>query len=362
MTMHMTLDRLQSILSAFPRLAIGLVGDLFLDRYLDIEPGVREMSIETGLEAYQVTRIRNYPGALGTVMNNLTALGVGKMVAATVIGDDGHGCDLLNALKALPVDVEPIVRVKDRLTPTYTKPMKRDANGVWRELNRIDVRTRAPLSEETHARLARNVRELFDRVDGLIVLDQIVEDDWGIVDSRMRRVLGDLAASNPAKLIYIDSRAHLGAFEFGILKGNRAEFLRATETPEAAPAEPDEEFVGQSLGYDPTLHTALAGFAVRNARAMFCTVGEQGILVARPSEEVTLVPGYPVPPPIDIVGAGDAATSGIVASLLAGATEIEAATIGNLVASITVQQLGATGTASPQQVIERFRETSSTTG
>ncbi len=52
---------------------------------------------------------------------------------------------------------------------------------------------------------------------------------------------------------------------------------------------------------------------------------------------------------------GDSATSGIVASLLAGASPVEAATIGNLVASITVQQLGTTGTASPEQVIERFQ-------
>ena len=73
----LALERLQSLLQTFPRLTIGLVGDLFLDRYLHLVPGTVEMSLETGIEAYQIDRVRNSPGALGTVMNNLAALGVG---------------------------------------------------------------------------------------------------------------------------------------------------------------------------------------------------------------------------------------------------------------------------------------------
>jgi sugar/nucleoside kinase (ribokinase family) len=45
-----------------------------------------------------------------------------------------------------------------------------------------------------------------------------------------------------------------------------------------------------------------------------------------------------------------------VLSLLAGASPVEAAAIGNLVASVTVQQLGTTGTATPQQVVARWHE------
>jgi sugar/nucleoside kinase (ribokinase family) len=90
---------------------------------------------------------------------------------------------------------------------------------------------------------------------------------------------------------------------------------------------------------------------------VFCTLGEDGALVAMPSGDATRVPGYPVSGPVDIVGAGDSATSGMVLSLLAGADEIEAAAVGNLVASITVQQIGTTGTATPEQVIARWHET-----
>lgn len=175
----LSLSRLEQLLGSFPRLTIGLVGDLFLDRYLEIEPGVEEPSIETGLEAYQIARVRNSPGALGTVMNNLAALGVGLLAPVTVIGDDGHGYDLLQELRKLPVDTRHVVRDGGRLTPTYTKPLKLAPDGSWCELNRLDVRTRGPLSDKTCERLCEELRRVFHSSDGLIVLDQINEPNWG---------------------------------------------------------------------------------------------------------------------------------------------------------------------------------------
>ena len=341
----LSLPRLESILETLPRLTIGLVGDLFLDRYLDIEPGICEMSIETGLEAYQIPQIRNSPGALGTVLNNLAALGVGLLVPITVIGDDGHGYDLLKEVRKLPVDASHVLAVSDRLTPTYTKPMKQDLQGVWQELHRLDVRTRGPLSDAATAELCRRVRQVFESSDGLIVLDQINEADWGVVNSAVRSLLRDLAQEHPQKLMYVDSRQHLKEFDFGVLKGNRAEILRAAGVV-SDPGEMTEQ----------TVREAALLLASRTSRPVFCTKGEQGILVTQPEQSPELVSGVPITGPVDIVGAGDAATSGIVTSLLAGASPLEAAAVGNLVASITVQQLGTTGTASPAQVRSRWQE------
>lgn len=333
-----TLERLTAILGAFPRLTIGLVGDLFLDRYLEIESGVEEHSIETGLEAYQVTRVRNSPGALGTVMTNLAALGVGQMKPVTVIGDDGHGYDLVRELDSLPVDTAHILRASDRLTPTYTKPLKQDADGSWRELNRLDVRTRSPLSDETLAAVCEHMRDVLADSDGLIVLDQIAEENQGVVADRVRATLEQLSSERPDQLIFVDSRRFLGRFRFGVLKGNESEIIEAS-------------------GGEAIVESAAAKLTERTGRQVFCTLGESGLLAATPGGNVARVPGYPVPGPIDIVGAGDSASAAIVLSLLAGADEVEAAAIGNLVASITVQQLGTTGTATPQQVIARWHDT-----
>jgi sugar/nucleoside kinase (ribokinase family) len=64
----------------------------------------------------------------------------------------------------------------------------------------------------------------------------------------------------------------------------------------------------------------------------------------------------PVTGEVDITGAGDSVTGGLVPALCLGAHPVEAATIGNLVASITIQQIGVTGTATREQVLARFEE------
>jgi bifunctional ADP-heptose synthase (sugar kinase/adenylyltransferase) len=337
-----TLARLESLLATLPKLTIGLVGDLFLDRYLEIDPGMHEMSIETGLEAYQITRVRNSPGALGTVMNNLTALGVGRLAPVTVLGADGQAYDLLQALGRMPVDTAHIIQDPDRLTPTYTKPLRRTVDGAWQELNRIDLRNCDQLSSPTQDRLFDELAAVFAKTDGLIVLDQVNEQGWGVVGPAMRDRLAELAAGDPAKLIFIDSRAHIAQFRCGTLKPNVHECLAALGRAANAATE------------DPA--AAARDFAQLTGCPLYCTVGERGILVTEPAGATVLAPGYPASGPVDIVGAGDSATAGIVSALLAGATRLEAAVVGNLVASITVQQLGTTGTATPTQVLERWHQ------
>src|SRR4051794_23395833 len=93
---------IEQVLSRASGLAVGVLGDLFLDRYLDLDAALTEPSIETGLDAYQVVRVRSYPGAAGTVLNNLVALGVGRVVPVAVIGDDGEGYELRQALARVP--------------------------------------------------------------------------------------------------------------------------------------------------------------------------------------------------------------------------------------------------------------------
>ena len=66
------------------------------------------------------------------------------------------------------------------------------------------------------------------------------------------------------------------------------------------------------------------------------------------------MPAVRVEGPIDPTGAGDSATAGAVLALCAGATLQEAALVANLVASITIQQLATTGTATPGQLGPRL--------
>src|SRR5207237_217357 len=80
----LTTERLEQILDRIPGLTVAVLGDLFLDRYLDLDASLTEPSLETGLDAYQVVQVRAQPGAAGTVLNNLAALGVGRILLATI--------------------------------------------------------------------------------------------------------------------------------------------------------------------------------------------------------------------------------------------------------------------------------------
>ena len=97
----MTPARLQEIVERFPRLRIAVIGDFFLDKYLDIDPSLAEVSLETGKSVHQVVGIRHSPGAAGTVVCNLAALGTGTLHAIGFTGDDGESFELRKDLAAL---------------------------------------------------------------------------------------------------------------------------------------------------------------------------------------------------------------------------------------------------------------------
>src|SRR5437868_1040914 len=159
-TMRLGHTALESILTRIPALTVGVVGDLFLDRYLDIDAALTEPSLETGLDAYQVVGVRSTPGAAGTVINNLSALGVKQVRAFAVIGDDGEGYELRAALANLKrVDARGILAWPGRRTPTYTKPMLHEAGQAPRELNRLDIKNRTPLPRDAEAQVLALVAE-----------------------------------------------------------------------------------------------------------------------------------------------------------------------------------------------------------
>ena len=339
----MDISRLEDILSHLPDLTILVVGDFFLDKYLIIEHALGETSLETGLEAHQVVEMRCSPGAAGTVTNNLSAMDV-NVIALTVLGDDGEGYELKHTLQVTGVDTSAIVVRRDRFTPTYTKPMLREPDGMTRELERLDIKNRTPLPAEIEDEIIARLRQIVPRVHGVIVGDQVQERNCGVITDRVRDEIARLArASSTTALFAADSRERIGLFRGVIVKPNTREATRAIY--------PDCETELDRAGVE----ACGAELFRRNGKPVFLTLGAEGAIVFHEGGP-THVPAVPVRGPIDIVGAGDSAMSGIVASLCSGATPPEAALVGNLAAAVTIQQIGTTGTASRAQIIEYFAQ------
>lgn len=320
---------LPALLSRLAHLSVAVVGDFFLDRYYFIDPAREEISLETSLPAHQVVAVRSDPGAAGTVVNNLRALGVGRVICVGLIGQDGHGHDLLAGLRQVGAEVSHLVPVPGWLTPTYIKPLVQHPDGRLQELSRLDVRLRTPLSEGHKAQVADAVRAVIPQVDAVAVVDQMPEDEAGTVTSPVRETLVALA---PPQCTVVDSRHRIHRFSRLLLKPNLREARGALAAAERPPAE-----LAASLGR-------------QQGATVVLTAAEQGAYVWD-GARVEHVPAVPVSGPVDPVGAGDSFSAGLVAALGAGATLHQAVRLATLVASITVQKLGTTGTATPAEVL-----------
>ncbi|MDR1269376.1 MAG: PfkB family carbohydrate kinase [Planctomycetaceae bacterium] len=342
----MNKQRLKEILSKFPTIHIAVIGDYFLDRYWKIDPKRDEPSVETGLTAYQVADCWCSPGAAGTVVNNLSALGVGKIDAIGFIGKDGEGSELTALLDKIGVAQTHMIETNQRVTPCYTKPLR---DGI--EMNRFDTKNRTATPPSVEAELISAIQKVIDSVDALIIMDQVSEENCGVLTEKVRDYLiqlgKKLGEKNSKPLIYADSRERINLYRNMVIKCNERETLEAC---------------GLYDGTLPTLDILKQcglKLAEKTGRAVFVTMGERGQLAVdlkNETQQAKHVPAVLVEGEIDICGAGDASSSAIVASLCAGANYEEAATLGNLASSITIRKIGQTGTASPNEILTAFEK------
>jgi len=336
-------NRLLAILSRLSDVRVLVVGDFFLDQYLILRKELSEVSRETGLEAYQAVQQRLLPGAAGTVAKDLCSLGA-MVSMLTVIGDDGEGYDLKRVLQMLGVNIDGLIVTPTRCTPTYIKPMMQEQVGEKHELNRIDIRNREVLPPEVEELIIAALRQIVPRVDGVAICDQVEERNCGVITDRVRDELGQLAVKYPEKVFVVDSRAHINLFRNVICKPNDYESALAMG------ANPEEQ----------ANRTALCCWGKEmqriSRRPVFITAAEQGIFVFPNGDDVLHVPAIPVKGPIDVVGAGDAVMTGLLVALCGGASPEEAAVIACLIASVTIKQLGTTGTVTLEQVLTQFYE------
>ncbi len=336
----MDVTKIISSLKNTGKVKIVVFGDYALDKYLYIDPENDEPSAETGLPAYQVHRKFLSAGVGGTITNNLRALGA-QVSCIGLIGEDGEAWELLNCLKAVGADVTHMVRSDSICTCTYTKPMRKGSDGVYRELNRLDFRSICERPMEVQREMLRELESVLDWADGVIITDQFYQRNVSAVTDWLREKLSELAARRTDKIFFADSRSFANEYRSMMVKCNNIEFFGMLGEPDA-----DVTNLDAIIKNGDTLYR-------RNGRPLFVTRGAEGIVVFNGKTEI--VPAFRVDGEIDIVGAGDATNAGIVLGLALGLTEAEAALLACCISSITIQQIGTTGTAEVKQVAERLR-------
>lgn len=343
----MTIERFNEILDKIKKVRIAVLGDLFLDRIFYVDRQWDEISVETGLTAYQVKRKISVPGAAGVATNNLNALGVNRIYGVGILSDDGEGFELEKGLKKTGVDTTYMIRTSEFFTPTYTKTFFEDSlTGKVEETNRIDIINRKHLTEQLQQAIVNNIRTLEEEVDAFVCLEQLKEGECGIFGALVREELARVGKTERTK-VFVDSRYHIQAFNDVIIKCNDLEVLRAVGENEKREETKEEYF--------KRVEQAMYLVAGRRKYPVIVSCGEEGIKICEHGETET-IRAYPIQGEIDICGAGDSALAGISAAYCAGADLKEAALIGNLVASLIVQQIGVTGVINTDSLKQRFYE------
>jgi len=333
-------DRLESLLAALPSKRVAIIGDLCIDVYWHADMTRSQISRETPLFPRPVVQESFSGGAAANVAWNLRELGVGTVLPITIFGDDWRGRELSRVLERLGVDLRHVVTALERVTPAFAKPILHGFHSEQEDA-RLDFENATPAPPELEDRVLANLAECLPDLDALLVANQI---NNSLISPRVREAIQRMAAEHPHTVIIADSRTVIGEFAGMILKPNEIEAARVFH-PDIAPAAITDEVIadcGRRL-------------AERAGKPVFLTVGERGVFIFE-GDRCDHVPGIPVEPPIDFVGAGDTFIAALGAALASGASNLEAAELACLAAAVTIKKLGITGAASPQEVIAKFDE------
>lgn len=316
------------ILQALPRLSALVVGDVCLDRWCRYDPALADPSRETGIPRIAVISTEITPGAAGTVASNLKALGVGRVAILGIRGNDGNGFELMQALARRDIDSSAILEAAELPTFTYTKLINQ-TNSV-EDRPRVDFVFTGDIPPVVESAVVERLQKLAPEFDVIVVSDQAETESGGLVTARVREALTAIAAGQPGKVIWVDSRRRGGLYRNVLVKLNEQE---AEESCLAYFGELDYQALRRRIGYS----------------ALIVTQGPKGAVIVEEGS-TRVIETRPVENPVDICGAGDSFNAGASVALALTGDAAQAVEFGNLVAFITIMKPG-TGTASPEEVL-----------
>ena len=334
----MTEQRIQELLGNIHEVDVGVYGDFCLDAYWILDPDGSEESVETGVRAEAVKRHYYSPGGASNVAANMAALGPKSIRAIGSIGSDIFGREILRLLDKIGVDTNCLIIQEDNFD---TLAFNKHYSGLDEKL-RVDFGTGNKRSVETDQRLLAGLEIALDKCD-LVIFNQQVPGT--LANDEFILKADELFERYQSKTVLIDSRHYGAKFHSVARKINEVEAAWLCDA-EASPRDViDRETV---IDYGRELHK-------RSGKPVFITRGSKGIM-AFDRDGWADIPGIQTDDPLDTVGAGDTTLSAIALCLGAGAGAAEAAELANTAASVTVQKLRRTGTASGDEVLQLSRE------
>jgi rfaE bifunctional protein kinase chain/domain len=307
---------LAEALERLPGVRVLTIGDLMLDEY--VWGRVSRISPEAPVPVVEVEGRSHVPGGAANVASGVVALG-GTASLGGVVGDDEHGRQLREALAERSVDCGGVLDARDRRTTVKTRVIAHSQQVV-----RTDFEERAPLDDETAARLLAWAGDEVERADVLVLSDYAK----GLLTEEVLQTLIERATA-AGKPIVVDP------------KGVRYEKYRGATilTPNVHDAERAASYPVQE--YDDLLEVARRLDGVLPGTDLLITRGAEGMSLMRDGASVDIEADARAV--YDVTGAGDTVVAALASALGRGVEVEDAVRLANAAAGIAV---GKVGTAS----------------
>ena len=329
------LSRLLTLVAAFPKQTICVVGDFVLDEF--VTGDISRVSREAPILILRHRKTENYPGGAANAINNLADLGA-KVLAVGVVGADHGGRALLEEFRRKKVNVSGVVRSAEWVTTTKTRYLAGWTHTTEQQVLRVDREPHAVLDAATQKRIQRNAQQAASKAGAVLV------SDYGLGAATPA-----LVRSLKSKRITLDSRYRLLEY-------------RGTGVTAATPNEPEVEAAHHAaIGADTASLESLGRKTLEHlgVEALVITRGKDGLAVFERGA-VHHIGIYGSDAPVDVSGAGDTVIAVFTLALAAGATYLEAAHLANYAGGIVVmKRRTATVTRAELEAALRAEATSS---
>ncbi len=326
----MDLAHLQSLLERASTAQVACVGDLMVDRY--VYGDVARLSPEAPIPVLARREEKVMLGAVGNVARNLSALGVGVLLAG-VVGDDDEAraaADLISQERG--------VQARLAAQPGRRTTVKTRFVCGGQQLLRVDVEDDGPVAPATEADLVATLAGVGEQLRVVLVSDYAK----GAVTLAVTAACREVARRGDGAVI-VDPKGHSFA-KYGavdLIKPNARELALTT----GLPTQTDEDV-------ETALSVALGACSAR------------AILVTRAAEGMSLIEradgglGGPVRhfrararTVFDVSGAGDTTLAALGLALAAGGSLTEAVELALLASGVVVGKAG-TAVATASDLIE----------
>lgn len=322
--MNIDKDKLISSIKRITEPKVLVIGDLALDEmiYGDAE----RISREAPVLILQHTKTKLILGGASNAAHNVATLNKGKVGVIGVSGDDYYSELLFDTFDKANIDCSKIVKDKTRKTIVKTRISGSITTSITQQIVRIDRQSKGNISEETEAKIIRNIEKVLPEYDVVILSNYHI----GTLTEKIIKFTTDYA-NKLGKVCVVDAQRDLGSYK---------------NVTSMTPNLPDtEKSVGFKIETEEDLKKAGEKLLNQtNAKSVLITCGADGMFLAMPNQNYTKIPVFNKSEVFDVTGAGDTVTAVYSLALGAGIDSVYSALIGNVAASIVVRQFGCATT------------------